>query len=210
MQLFIELGEVYESHKVFYDTVCMWGKKFLTGTESVKDAAKPGLSVTITAAGIVHVLKVRGIIESDCGYKIRDFSKAFRRLPSRKHFISKRILNLRNIFAIWIPHILKDDQNRLRVQTAKQFLKTFPISSIEIITFFLFFIFAIIICMYILIHVHMYITLSVINLFLNNLYLPSTDFICYTQVKRVRKKSLSTPLLLVLRACYFEIHMMIN
>ena len=45
---------------------------------------------------------------------------------SRVHFILKRILKVRKISARWIPHILTDDQKRVRVQTAKQLLKMFP------------------------------------------------------------------------------------
>ena len=30
-QIFTELGEVYGSHKVSYETVCRWRKKFHTG-----------------------------------------------------------------------------------------------------------------------------------------------------------------------------------
>lgn len=48
MQIFTELVEVYGSDKVFYETVRWWRKKFLTGTEPVKDAAKFVRSVTVT------------------------------------------------------------------------------------------------------------------------------------------------------------------
>ena len=41
-QIFTDLGEVYGSDKVCYETVCKWRQKFLTGTESVKDAIKSG------------------------------------------------------------------------------------------------------------------------------------------------------------------------
>ena len=60
------MGEVYWSDKVSYETVRRWRKKFLTGTESVKDAAKSGRPVTVT--GKANVSKVREIIESDGRY----------------------------------------------------------------------------------------------------------------------------------------------
>lgn len=37
-----------------------------------------------------------------------------------------RILKVRKIPARWIPHILKDDQIQVRLQTAKQLLNMFP------------------------------------------------------------------------------------
>lgn len=40
---------VYKStHKVFSSTICRWRNIFLTGTESVKEAAKSGIAVTVT------------------------------------------------------------------------------------------------------------------------------------------------------------------
>ena len=41
------MGEVYGSDKVSYETVRRWRQKFLTGTESVKDAVKSGRPVTV-------------------------------------------------------------------------------------------------------------------------------------------------------------------
>lgn len=48
--------------------------KFLTGTVSVKDAAKFGRPVTIT--GKANVSKAREIIESDGRYMIHNIAKA--------------------------------------------------------------------------------------------------------------------------------------
>lgn len=45
MQIFIELGYVYRSDKVTYETVRSLGKKFLTDTESIKDAANSDQTV---------------------------------------------------------------------------------------------------------------------------------------------------------------------
>ena len=123
-QTFTELGEVYGSDKVSFEAVCRWRKKFLTGTEFVKDAAKSGRPVTVI--GKTNISKVREIIESDSRYTIRDIAKVVGISLSRVHFILKRILKVWKIFARWIPHILTDDQKRIQVQTAKQLLKMFP------------------------------------------------------------------------------------
>lgn len=123
-QIFTELGEVYGSDKVSYETVRRWRQKFLTGTESIKDAAKSGRPVTVS--GKTNVSKVKEIIESDGRYTIRDIAKAVGISLSRVHFILKRILKVRKISARWIPHILTDDQKKVRVQTAKRLLKMFP------------------------------------------------------------------------------------
>ena len=44
---------------------------------------------------------------------------------STVHFILKKDLKVRNIFARWVPHLLTDEQNRQRVLVAKKLLKMF-------------------------------------------------------------------------------------
>ena len=122
-QIFIELGEVYGSHNVSYETVHSWRKKFHTSTESVKDATKSGLPVTATCK--TNISKVREIIESDGRYMIREMAITIGISLSRVHIILKRILKVRKISARWIPHLLTDEQKRVRVQTTKQLLKKF-------------------------------------------------------------------------------------
>ena len=50
---------VYKStHKVFSSTICRWRKIFLTGTESVKEAAKSDIAVTVTGKTDVCNVKI--------------------------------------------------------------------------------------------------------------------------------------------------------
>ena len=42
---------------------------------------------------------------------------------STVHFILKKHLKVRNIFARWVPHLLTDEQNRQRVLVAEKLLK---------------------------------------------------------------------------------------
>ena len=67
----------------------------------------------------------REIIENDGRYTIRDIAKAAGISLSRVYFILKRILKVRKIFARWIPHLLTDEQKRVRAETAKQLIKIF-------------------------------------------------------------------------------------
>ena len=73
MQNFIELGYVYRSDKVTNETVCSLGKKFLTDTESNKDAANSDQTVE----AVTSKLNVRKMIESDGSYTIPHACKAF-------------------------------------------------------------------------------------------------------------------------------------
>lgn len=67
-----------------------------------------------------HIINV---IEIDSRYTIRDITKTVRILLSRLHFILKLILKERKISAIWILHILTDDQKWVRVRNAIELLK---------------------------------------------------------------------------------------
>ena len=44
---------------------------------------------------------------------------------STVHFILKKHLKVRNIFARWVPHLLTDEQNRQQVLVAKKLLRMF-------------------------------------------------------------------------------------
>ena len=44
---------------------------------------------------------------------------------STVHFILKKHLKVRNIFARWVPHLMTDEQNRQQVLVAKKLLQMF-------------------------------------------------------------------------------------
>lgn len=69
---------------------------------------------------VANVLKVREIVLSIGRYIIRDFAKIVGISQIRLYFILKHILKVLKLFAEWIPQILTDENNRLRLQTAKQ------------------------------------------------------------------------------------------
>lgn len=73
MQNFIELGYVYRSDKVTYETIHSLGKKILTDTESIKVAAYSDQTVE----AVTSKVNVRKMIESDGSYTIPHACKAF-------------------------------------------------------------------------------------------------------------------------------------
>lgn len=91
------MGKVNRSDKVSYWTDRRWSRKFLTGTESLKNAAKSGRPVTLTCKA--HVSKVRELIGSDGRHTFRDIAKAVGMSVSRVHFNLKRIMKVRIISA---------------------------------------------------------------------------------------------------------------
>lgn len=71
---------------------------YLTGTTSVKDAAKSGRNVTVTYKA--NVLKVREMIHSDGRYTIHDISSLLAYRYIGVHFILKYEIFLQNGYCI--------------------------------------------------------------------------------------------------------------
>lgn len=102
MQISTEFGEVFGSDKVSYETVRSWRKKFVTSTESVKDAAKSGQPCTMTGQRMPEIIKSNGI------YMIRDIVQAIGISQPRVNIILRYFVN-KKLSARWIHYILTDD-----------------------------------------------------------------------------------------------------
>lgn len=81
------------------------------------------LAFAVTGKAKVSQLHIINVIESDSRDTIPDITKDVGLSLSRVHFILKRILNVRKISAIWILHILTDDQKWVRVRNVIVLLK---------------------------------------------------------------------------------------
>ena len=68
---------------------------------------------------------MKEIIEGDARFTVCDIAWKVGMSLSTVHFILKKHLKVRNIFARWVPHLLTDEQNRQRVLVAKKLLKMF-------------------------------------------------------------------------------------
>ena len=68
---------------------------------------------------------MKEINEGDAKFTVCDIARNVGMSLSTVHFILKKHLKVRNIFARWVPHLLTDEQNRQRVLVAKKLLKMF-------------------------------------------------------------------------------------
>ena len=106
-----------------YDTVRSWKKKFESGEESIKNAPKSGKPKFASRKEIVS--KIKEIIEGDVRFTVRDIARKVGISLSTVHFILKKHLKVRKIFARWVPHLVTDEQNRQRAKVAKKLLQMF-------------------------------------------------------------------------------------
>ena len=101
-----------------YDTVKSWKNKFESGEESIKNAPKSGRPKFASRKEIVS--KIKEIIEGNARFTVRDIARKVGISLSTVHLILKKHLEVRKIFARWVPHLLTDEQNRQRVKVAKK------------------------------------------------------------------------------------------
>ena len=123
--IFQELCNVYGQNEVSYSTVTRWVKKFKMGLEGVKDATKPGRSHNAATNNVIQK-KVLEVVDSDARLTVREIAQKVGVSPATTIRILKRELKMTRISARWIPHLLSEDQTRMRVKLAKDLLKLYP------------------------------------------------------------------------------------
>ena len=106
-----------------YDTVRRWKNKFESGVEFIKNAPKSGRPKFASPKEIVS--KIKGIIEGNARFTVRNTARKVGISLSTVQLILKKHLKVRKIFARWVPHLLTDEQNRRRVKVAKKLLQMF-------------------------------------------------------------------------------------
>ena len=106
-----------------YGTVRHWKNKFESVVESIKNAPKSGKPKFASRKEIVP--KIKEIVEGDARFTVRYIARKVGISLSTVHLILEKHLNVRKIFARWVPHLLTDEQNRQRVKVAKKLLHIF-------------------------------------------------------------------------------------
>ena len=92
-----------------YDTVRRWIIKFESSVESIKNAPKSGRPKFASRKEIVSKIKE---IEGDARFTVCDIARKVGISLSTVHLILKKHMEVRKIFAKWVPHLLTDEQNR--------------------------------------------------------------------------------------------------
>ena len=114
-----EISNAYGPSCVSYDTVRRWKKEFESSVESIKNAPKSGRPKSASR-------EIKEIIEGDARFTVRDIARKVGISLSTVHLILKKHLKVRKISARWVPHLLTDEQKRLRVKVAKKLPQMFP------------------------------------------------------------------------------------
>jgi len=79
-----------------------------------------------TATNPEMIEKVRKMVSTDARFTVREIARKVGISIGAVHSILIKHLKMNKIFARWIPHLLTEDQKRIRVKTAKSLLKMYP------------------------------------------------------------------------------------
>ena len=123
-EIFHEICSIYGPCELSYASVTRWCKKFASGITSLQDA--PCGHRKKTATGPQMVEKVREIVSADARFTVREIARKVGISIGAVHSILRKHLKMNKITARWIPHLLTEEQKRLRVKTAKSLLKMYP------------------------------------------------------------------------------------
>jgi len=66
------------------------------------------------------------MVSTDARFTVRKIAQKVGILIGAVHSILIKYLKMNKVSARWIPHLLKEDQKRIRVKTAKSLLKMYP------------------------------------------------------------------------------------
>ncbi|XP_062578762.1 histone-lysine N-methyltransferase SETMAR-like [Saccostrea cucullata] len=118
-----DLNRVYGPSALSYPTVLRWVRRLQDGRQTLADDPRSGRPASAITKNEIDTVKQ--IIETDARYTVNDIS-SFTGINSSAVFeILKHRLMLKKVCARWVPHILTDEQKRVRVEICRQLLEKY-------------------------------------------------------------------------------------
>ena len=103
---------------ISYQTVLQWFHLFKSGRETTEDDHRTGRP--LSALNEKDVDTARCLISQDVRYTVEEIAMLSGINSSAVFTILKQQLRLRNVCAIWIPHLLTGEQKQNRLDCAEQ------------------------------------------------------------------------------------------
>ena len=111
-----EVCDIHGEDQMSHRTDCRWVAKFSAGQQQLKDAARPRRPATTTIKG--NREKIQNILKTDARFTVGQLARMTNLSLARVHAILKIHLKVRKINERWIPHLLTDEQKKMRVTIA--------------------------------------------------------------------------------------------
>ena len=99
------------------------GKAFKAGKFSVGDDTRPGRPKTSVTKAIIAAVKI--VVEQDARLSVKDIANCTDISVGSAQTILKKRLDLRKVYARWVPHLLTEEQKTQRLKCARELLKTY-------------------------------------------------------------------------------------
>ena len=122
-QICNELCGIYRSQTIPVRSVFRSVEAFKAGKFSVEDDTRPGRPKTsVTKANIAAV---KTVVEHDARLSVKDIASCTGISEGSVQTILKKRLDLREVCAGWVPHLLTEEQKTQRLKCARELLKTY-------------------------------------------------------------------------------------
>ena len=118
-----DLQAVFGAKCVGKSTVYRWVEDFLT--EQAPSSSGTGPGRPLSARNERNIALVKSLIDEDPHSTIRELSEACDLSIGTIHSILHEDLQMRNLAARWVPHLLTDEQKKRRVDCSRQLLQDF-------------------------------------------------------------------------------------
>ena len=103
-------------------TVFRWVKAFKAGKFSVEDDTHPGRPKTSVTTANIAAVKI--VVEQDARLSVKDIASCTGISEGSVQTILKKRLDLRKLWARWVPHLLTEEQTTQRLKCTRELLKT--------------------------------------------------------------------------------------
>ena len=112
---------VFGDNCVSKSTVYRWIESFVTEQAPSSSGIGPGRP--LSARNERNIAHIKSLIEEDPHMTIRELSEACDLSIGTIHSILHEDLQMRNLAARWVPHLLTDEQKKWRVDCSRQLLQ---------------------------------------------------------------------------------------
>ncbi|CEF59878.1 Transposase, type 1 family-containing protein [Strongyloides ratti] len=122
-EIFEDIKKVLEEDSLSYATIKRWVSEFKHGKTSLEDDPRSGRPKIATTKEIIE--KVHEMIMNDRRLTVSEIAEKMEISEERTYHIITEELEMKKMFAIWVPNSLTIDQKRTRVQISKECLNLF-------------------------------------------------------------------------------------
>ena len=131
-QIFNELCGIYGPQTISMRTVFRWVKAFKAGKFSVEDDTRNRRPKTSVIKANIAAVKI--VVEQDVRLSVKDIANCTGISEGSVQTILKKHLDLRQVCARWVPHLLTEEQKTQRLKCARQRLKTYKVCNSPVIS----------------------------------------------------------------------------